>query len=870
MIRRCFAALCSVCDQDQITIRRCVIFGPYRTVPYRTVAHHIIPLATSPSPSWLPEPQDPEIASARDFPAGARGSGQVSYRTVPYRTVPYRTLPYRTLPYRTVPQLNLLSSRLLRPPTFQRRLMIKRRICEWNNMLLLTGQWGVAALRLRPWVQPLVKSRRQYLATESFSVGQAVDGREHSKSRHRRKWTAHETAELIRLKSCGVPVKDWLSHFSGRTYSSLETKWWKLVRKEQAEFASLRKRTRSRRTLTQEEQADVVALRHSGWTYKAIADKLGCQSLTAIRNVCLAKEHESTNPSISSRLPWSDEEIALLRTLLSDGLTRRALFAYFPGRSPMAINRQAFLLSSSPAEKPARSAGPIRRRVWSDEEDTQLKTLYSQGKKVSFIIKELGRTAGAVYLRVHQLRLVRPHDLRSQNGITPPVQTQNDCNKASNKVGTDVQHLPFSETGLNFLTHNDHLCFPTLPQLWMSIIQQTRYGTPGRGACFDICIHAWLNRKSKPRPSAETAHSVSPRFFMAVFCILSSHILVQEESVPVTGMISRPENVALVDSHHLPACDDKFSRSSVCCSGGSSSSLSGSPLSSNAKIFLVLRDRVLRSNLYSQPQKSFNNLLGCFLDVFQQFLLPRQILNPIFILSLSALSKRAKRLLNFAPTHPLRFGDSVATLPPRGRAMLVYSGLKTPTRILNFGRRRPKSEGTMTLNPSRRPMARHARHWGLTEETLGQLPILEKALGCTTVMCHRLRDGSLSRETLRNIDMIYESAWMRNINYIGLGGNQRQEFLDQMPHNPPSLAPPMTTRRAPSPDPEHPELQPHHHRSVLHKLYNQGGSRHNVEFPQRWKEERRHPPSTSIHRLLRQRIHILENLKFQPTSERFG
>ncbi|KAF7192583.1 hypothetical protein HII31_06092 [Pseudocercospora fuligena] len=103
---------------------------------------------------------------------------------------------------------------------------------------------------------------------------------------------------------------------------------------------------------------------------------------------------------------------------------------------------------------------------------------------------------------------------------------------------------------------------------------------------------------------------------------------------------------------------------------------------------------------------------------------------------------------------------------------------------------------------------------GLTEDTLGQLPILEKALGCKAVMdgdseedikaeqdkCHRLRDRNLSAKNLQKINMLYDSARMRNINvksvtdniftakdteeYIELTGKQWKEFLNQKRPNP--------------------------------------------------------------------------------------
>ncbi|KXT05525.1 hypothetical protein AC578_3674 [Pseudocercospora eumusae] len=281
-------------------------------------------------------------------------------------------------------------------------------------MQLLKGATGLTSA-LHSCVQAVVKSRRQHLATESLRQGQAVD-----KKRHARTWTPEETAELIRLRSSGVSYEHLASHspLSGRSYKSIAEKCYKLVKDHRLPPSTKRAHVSRHNKL-----ADIVALRHSGYTYQAIAEKLGVPSTSLVRTMYLSRPNASANtstPKHAGGARWSHEEDTLLRKLRCDGLTDRALVPHFPHRSLRAITQRARLLHPSARAKPTRLAEPTRLGPWSEDEDTQLETLFLQGKRVSFIAKELRRAVKHVYARIWKQRLVRPRDMQPQEGITLP------------------------------------------------------------------------------------------------------------------------------------------------------------------------------------------------------------------------------------------------------------------------------------------------------------------------------------------------------------------------------------------------------------------------------------------------------------------
>ena len=68
------------------------------------------------------------------------------------------------------------------------------------------------------------------------------------------------------------------------------------------------------------------------------------------------------------------------------------------------------------AEKKLRTMEEIQKehpnayKPWSKEEDDRLEVLFSEGKKVSEIARELGRMKGAVYSRIKKLELREIYD----------------------------------------------------------------------------------------------------------------------------------------------------------------------------------------------------------------------------------------------------------------------------------------------------------------------------------------------------------------------------------------------------------------------------------------------------------------------------
>ena len=95
--------------------------------------------------------------------------------------------------------------------------------------------------------------------------------------------------------------------------------------------------------------------------------------------------------------PWSDEEVALLRT----GLTSR-IIADSIGRTVGAVNAKRYLLAHGPRDRSGEHIdGDRSRQVWTDDDDRLVMDNDLDIEELSMI---LGRSRGAIYQRRHRLR----------------------------------------------------------------------------------------------------------------------------------------------------------------------------------------------------------------------------------------------------------------------------------------------------------------------------------------------------------------------------------------------------------------------------------------------------------------------------------
>ena len=116
-------------------------------------------------------------------------------------------------------------------------------------------------------------------------------------------------------------------------------------------------------------------------------------------------DRPSSDPEISDQhmdrpresRPWSDDEVALLRT----GLTSR-IIADSIGRTVGAVNAKRHLLVHGPKDRSREHIdGDRSRQVWTTEDDCLVMDSDLDANELS---SRLGRSIGAIYQRRHRLR----------------------------------------------------------------------------------------------------------------------------------------------------------------------------------------------------------------------------------------------------------------------------------------------------------------------------------------------------------------------------------------------------------------------------------------------------------------------------------
>jgi hypothetical protein len=105
---------------------------------------------------------------------------------------------------------------------------------------------------------------------------------------------------------------------------------------------------------------------------------------------------------------WQPEEDKLLR-MLWPSASWEALTAALPGRTPLAISLRACRFKIKRQVEKRRAAIP---QAWSEDDDNQLKALYTDGVSVAKIAKKIERTEGSVEHRILDLGIKRPDEFR--------------------------------------------------------------------------------------------------------------------------------------------------------------------------------------------------------------------------------------------------------------------------------------------------------------------------------------------------------------------------------------------------------------------------------------------------------------------------
>jgi hypothetical protein len=114
----------------------------------------------------------------------------------------------------------------------------------------------------------------------------------------------------------------------------------------------------------------------------------------------------------SLKQPWTDAEYIVLKRLYQLSSVRDVM-ADLPGRSWRGIKNKAERLHLKREHRRQRSSS---YRLWTAEEDNNLKLKYEKGTKVAMIAMDLGRSVEAVQIRAAKLKLMRSNPVSSKSG----------------------------------------------------------------------------------------------------------------------------------------------------------------------------------------------------------------------------------------------------------------------------------------------------------------------------------------------------------------------------------------------------------------------------------------------------------------------
>ncbi|MGP8079811.1 MAG: hypothetical protein ACLPVI_04795, partial [Dehalococcoidales bacterium] len=114
----------------------------------------------------------------------------------------------------------------------------------------------------------------------------------------------------------------------------------------------------------------------------------------------------------SLKKPWTDAEYTVLKRLYPSSAVRDVMAA-LPGRSWRGIKNKAERLHLKRELRRQRSPN---YRLWTAEEDNNLRQEYEKGTKVAMIAMDLGRSVAAVQVRAAKLKLMRNNPVSSKSG----------------------------------------------------------------------------------------------------------------------------------------------------------------------------------------------------------------------------------------------------------------------------------------------------------------------------------------------------------------------------------------------------------------------------------------------------------------------
>ena len=122
---------------------------------------------------------------------------------------------------------------------------------------------------------------------------------------------------------------------------------------------------------------------------------------TGLRQVVNIKR---TSAHFTKEKRWRAEEDNLLR-MLWPSASWEAMIAALPGRTPQAINQRACLLKVT---RKGTRRPPDTAHLWTEDDDNQLRKMYTEGVSTAEIAERLGRTEQAIKARASVLGVPRP------------------------------------------------------------------------------------------------------------------------------------------------------------------------------------------------------------------------------------------------------------------------------------------------------------------------------------------------------------------------------------------------------------------------------------------------------------------------------
>jgi hypothetical protein len=114
----------------------------------------------------------------------------------------------------------------------------------------------------------------------------------------------------------------------------------------------------------------------------------------------------------SLKKPWTDAEYIMLKGLYQSSSICDVMAA-LPGRSWRGIKNKAERLHLKRELRRQRSPN---YRLWTAEEDNNLKLEYEKGTTVAMMAMDLGRSKAAVQIRAAKLQLMRSNPVSSKSG----------------------------------------------------------------------------------------------------------------------------------------------------------------------------------------------------------------------------------------------------------------------------------------------------------------------------------------------------------------------------------------------------------------------------------------------------------------------